>query len=502
MKMTIRIKKILILFTNLLLPIKYLGKDKLITTQLNWRKSMKKILLSSVVAALISVSASAVETYGPYPVTVKGYEGKKENSVAYTGQIARHTLEKSLKKLASKGDGKPNPELKAKMMAYYAGKDAGRAIIDPTTKGEFKIKQTKVDDISKGKNLKGKTYKGLVNGFPGQMTGPEMVEFLIDKASSTKGGYDPVTGYKYDQLISKFLMGAVFYNQAVDNYLDEKLEANTKPNNKAYKDGKHYTGKEHVWDEAFGYFGIPAHGLALDGEGAYGIAKKKNFKGADYNKDGVVDLKSEMTFGPAYYAADSDKTGTSYMHTITQAFVDGRKLITAAKGEKLTDAQRNKLKEYASIIKVNWEKVLAEATFKYAGSVYKDLVVIKSILDGGNGDIKKAFKKYSKHWGEMKGFMMALQTSGKDLGETAVKLNRLSGFGPVLVTGGQVTGIDKDGNYEIGGDMTIENYMVHMVKVQKVLDDKFELKAKKNDMTKKLKALIKEMGKAGHVEND
>jgi len=463
---------------------------------------MRKIVVGSIALALVAIGVNAAETYGPFPVTVKGYNGKKVNSVSYTGQIARHTLEKSLKKLASKGDGNPNPKLKAQMMAYFEGKGTGRDILDPTTKGEFKIKQTKVDEISKGKNLKGKTYKGLVSGFPGAMTGPELVEFWIDKASSTKGGYDPLTGYMYNQLISKYLMGAVFYNQAVDNYLDEKLEADKKPNNKPYKKGKHYTGKEHVWDEAFGYFGIPVHGLELDGEGAYGIAKKKNFKGADHNKDGVVDLKSEMTFGPAYYAADADKAGTNYMHTITKAFIDGRKLITSAKGEALSESQRAKLKEYAKVIKVNWEKVLAEAAFKYAGSVYKDLGVIKAIVDGGSGDIKKAFKKYSKHWGELKGFLLALQTSGKDLGEIAVRLNRLTGYSPVLVTGGQVTGIDANGKYIMGGDMTMDNYMLHMIKVQKVLDDRFALKAKKKDMTGKMKALLDSMGSAASAEND
>ena len=128
------------------------------------------------------------------------------------------------------------------MLSYYAGKDEGRKIIDPTSKGDFKIKQTMVDQISKGKNLKGKTYQGIVNGFPGQMTGPEVFEFMIDKASSSKGGFDPLTGYNYTQLISKFMMGAVFYSQAVNNYLDEKLEADNKPNNKPYKKGKHYTG--------------------------------------------------------------------------------------------------------------------------------------------------------------------------------------------------------------------------------------------------------------------
>ena len=80
-------------------------------------------------------------------------------------------------------------------------------------------------------------------------------------------------GYNYPQLISKFLMGASFYNQAVDNYLDEKLTAKNKPNDKPYKKGAYYTGKEHSWDEAFGYFGTPAHSLQLTPRQVYEIAK-------------------------------------------------------------------------------------------------------------------------------------------------------------------------------------------------------------------------------------
>ena len=46
---------------------------------------------------------------------------------------------------------------------------------------------------------------------------------MINKAAEHGSAFDPNTGYNYPQLISKFAMGAVFYNQAVDNYLDEKL---------------------------------------------------------------------------------------------------------------------------------------------------------------------------------------------------------------------------------------------------------------------------------------
>ena len=441
------------------------------------------------------------DMYGNFPVTEKSYSGKKKDSTSYTGQVARHVLHNSLKKLAGKGNGNPNPELKATMMSYYSSKDAGRKIIDPTSKGEFKVKQTMVDEISKGKNLKGKTYKGLVNGFPGQMSGPEVFEFLIDKASSSNKGFDPVTGYNYPQLISKFMMGAVFYSQAVDNYLDEKMGADNKPNNKPYKKGAYYTGKEHSWDEAFGYFGAPAHAMALNAKQAYGIAKRKDIKVADANGDGVVDLKTEMTFAHAYYAADSDKAGTKYMHTIVDAFIKGRQLIRDADGAALTDEQRAKLMSYVKVIKTNWERVIAEAAFKYAGSCYKDLEKLRTIVES-NGDASKAFAAYGKHWGELKGFLMALETSGRSLGEAGVRMNRLVGYGPVLLGGGQVTGIDSDGNFLIGGNRSMGEYQVHMVKLQKLLGDTFKLKARKNDVTGEMDDLLKSLGSSRAAEND
>ena len=441
------------------------------------------------------------DMYGNFPVTEKSYSGKKKDSTSYTGQVARHVLHNSLKKLAGKGNGNPNPELKATMMSYYSSKDAGRKIIDPTSKGEFKVKQTMVDEISKGKNLKGKTYKGLVNGFPGQMSGPEVFEFLIDKASSSNKGFDPVTGYNYPQLISKFMMGAVFYSQAVDNYLDEKMGADNKPNNKPYKKGAHYTGKEHSWDEAFGYFGAPAHAMSLSGKQAYDIAKRKDIKVADANGDGVVDLKTEMTFAHAYYAADSDKAGTKYMHTIVDAFIKGRQLIRDADGAALTDEQRAKLMSYVKVIKTNWERVIAEAAFKYAGSCYKDLEKLRTIVES-NGDASKAFAAYGKHWGELKGFLMALETSGRSLGEAGVRMNRLVGYGPVLLGGGQVTGIDSDGNFLIGGNRSMGEYQVHMVKLQKLLGDTFKLKARKNDVTGEMDDLLKSLGSSRAAEND
>jgi hypothetical protein len=344
---------------------------------------------------------------------------------------------------------------------------------------------------------------------PNAMTGGELLEFWIDKASSAKQGADLSNGYNYPQLISKFIMGAVFYNQVVDNYLDEKLSAEKKPNNKPYKKGAAYTGKEHSWDEGFGYFGTPGHTLKLTPRQVYEIAKRgsksKNPKDAlgfaDYNNNGKVDLKTEMVFSPAYYAAGFEKNGTDYVHKITRAFLDGRKLITSAKGEKLSDSQRAQLRKYAAVIASNWEKTLAEATYKYAGSVYKDMTKLKTILDA-KGDIKKTQSKYIKHWGELKGFSLSLQTGKNNLGETATRINRLIGYGPLMTNMSQVTDIDSKGNYIRNQGKGWGEYMLHMVKLQRLLVNKFGIKAKKNEITGSIADLAKSLGGSNSAEND
>lgn len=473
---------------------------------------MKHQTISMAAALGVAVFAAAAQAddkvYGPFPVTVKGYDGKATDSVKYTGQIGRQALHDSLKTLSGKGTGKPDDALKAQLTAYYAGKGGDRAIVAPASKKGFPVKQSKIGELS-DTNLAGKTYGGAIAGWPNNMTGKEVVQFWIDKAAAAEGGYDMRHGYEYPQLISKFIMGAVFYNQVVDHYLDENLKADVKPNEKPYSKGAAYTGKEHSWDEAFGYFGAPAHTMKLTAKQVYAIAKQtpEALKDADLDGDGKVDLLREMTFGPAYYAAGFDagsygsQNKTTYLHTIAGAFLDGRKLLAGAKGEKLTDAQLTTLRAHAATIEKAWQQVIAEAVFKYAGSVYKDLRAVKTVLDA-KGDTAKAMKKYVHHWGELKGFALALQTGRENLGETAVRLNRLIGYGPVLENQSQVTGIGKDGEYVKGEGTPLAEYMLHMLKVQQLMVDKFGVTARVDDQLAELKGLSGKIKAGGSAEND
>ena len=61
-------------------------------------------------------------------------------------------------------------------MSYY-GKAKNRPIIAPSGNANYPIVETNVDQLSKGKNLSGKTFKGAIAGMPNQMTGPDLIKF-------------------------------------------------------------------------------------------------------------------------------------------------------------------------------------------------------------------------------------------------------------------------------------------------------------------------------------
>jgi hypothetical protein len=52
---------------------------------------MKKLIVM-IVAVFVVTELAAHHFYSKFPVTLKGYNGDKTNSVSYSGQIARHVL--------------------------------------------------------------------------------------------------------------------------------------------------------------------------------------------------------------------------------------------------------------------------------------------------------------------------------------------------------------------------------------------------------------------------
>ena len=463
------------------------------------------------------VSSPAFEkptTYSNFPVTLKD-SGAAEgaSSVSYTGQMARHVLREQAKAIV-KAPTSTGYNTITEVNNYLKNENNvvdATAIIAPASVDGFTFKETQNNEISTGKNLDGKIYdpekagdpipgvedadKAITLGWPGNKTAKEVIDLWVnyfgfghtdnDSSDTVKDHVDSVHGYDFNQLLPKFLMGAVFYNQAVDKYLDENLAADVKPNNEAYSGDSIYTGKEHSWDEAFGYFGAAAHYGELTAQQNYDITKRKPavLAAADKDGDGSISRYTEYNYGASYYAASFDKDEKStYGPDIMNAWLEGRTVITnAVDGDgfarALTDEERTSLRDFAVVIQKNWEMVIAEAVYKYAGSSYSDLTELELGTETNPDD-------YYKHWGELKGFMLSLQYGGASSTMTKAKfeeIDNLIGYGPVLLNGNQVDGFaanSRNGAYTISTGNSITDYKSGLKTVQETLDAFYTLKAK------------------------
>ena len=66
----------------------------------------------------------------------------------------------------------------------------------------------------------------------------------------------------------------------------------------------------------------------------------------------------------------------------------------------------------------------------------------------------------------------------------------------------QVTGVDSQGNYLKEEAQSWGEFKLHMLKIQKLMVDKFGVKAKANDMLSDMADLASKMGNSDSAEND
>lgn len=453
--------------------------------------------------------------YAGFPITLLDADaGGATTSVSYKGQMARHVLREGLKEIARTSDATATEaEILAKINDYLinANKQIDDVTINaPKTKGEFIIKETKVNELSTGKSLRGTIYDGTADhadaipgvsandkniamGVPGHKSAQEVVDlWAVNLARNIKAGnghVDMEFGYDYRQLLPKYLMGAAFYNQAVDKYLDEYIKTK-KPHNLPYKDGKYYTGAEHSWDEGFGYFGAAANFGVLTASQNKKVKKQDEtvFADADHNGDNKVSLYTEYTSGPAYYAASFDTDAKStYGKNIMNAWLTGRTLIANAIKESgqaraLTESEMTTLLGHAKTVQSNWEMVFAEAVYKYVGGAHKQITQLEQ--DPGNSSL---LEEYFAQWSEAKGFMLGLQFGGSESKINKANfeiIDNLIGFGPVLEDGSQVNGVSGNTFSKSAADASAFGaYKAKLKSVQTKLDALYTLKVKKNPIS-------------------
>jgi len=76
------------------------------------------------------------------------------------------------------------------------------------------------------------------------------------------------------------------------------------------------------------------------------------------------------------------------------------------------------------------------------------------------------------------------------------------GFGPVLLNASQVTGIDSNGNYIKDQAQEWNEYMLHMLKIQKLMVDVFDVQARAKDKLADIEDLASKLGSSNSAEND
>lgn len=407
-------------------------------------KGAALVTAMGMLAACGSDSDSKGTELTTYTFPSKLVEG--ESSVSYTGQTARHLLINEISTFI-KSDAFQNSADSATALAnlnliYATGvnPDAVSNLYDIDVYGGTGTTSTPVSisapegtdltqenfrdvgDVAGSKNLKGKLAgqdNDLSQAFIGWIIDTsddnqkphlllqEWFQILADNAGDGNADttyVDTSIGVDYQQLVQKFLLGAVTYSQAADDYL--KASKGLAKNN--IDEGGNYTSLEHQWDEGFGYFGAARDYLA------YSDDVNKSNPANDTNGDGEIDLLGgEYSFGHAINAnkRDSGSNGvTDFSAQAMEAFIAGRQLIQNNIGtnpkteEGVYQDYHVQLVDHAETALGAWEKAIAATVAHYVNDTIAD-------LDNVGTDAEN-LKDLAKHWSELKGFALSLQFSG------------------------------------------------------------------------------------------
>lgn len=388
--------------------------------------------------------------------------GDGSDSVAHSGQTFRHVLIQDMKGRIGGMTERLNidwfpaeGDVVGEMDFYFRfDGDSSAEMLHGITTAPAPLQDTYVD-ISSGKNLVGKlagndavgqhvdwstdffgwggsaSPEALVVDWFGQLE-DQVISWSNGDYPKDPGGA-PVSsvfiteeGTDLQQLLQKFLLGAVAFSQGADDYLDDDEPGKgLLSDHDAVEDGSNYTALEHAWDEGFGYFGASRdYGMWPDEQ----IAMLEGRDTVDV--DGAVDLTKEVVWGHAQNAAKRDRCAdctapSDFTKRAWDAFLGGRAYIAGRSGTLSTD-EVSELAVFRDEALAAWEETIAATVVHYINDMSTDL---EGELTGDG------FANTAKHFSEMKGFALALQFNRlSPLTEPEfVELHELLGDAPDLV---------------------------------------------------------------------
>ncbi|NCG20738.1 MAG: DUF4856 domain-containing protein [Rhodobacterales bacterium] len=362
-----------------------------------------------------------------------------ESSVSYSGQAFRHLLVNDVTSyiggITGRIDGGSyfpvSGEVTVELGFYLAFDSSTSGSLNTLTVTDPPALQATYDDLSSDKDLLGKLagndpvgqHVDWSTGFVGWdqdgVTTPQsLVDVWVAKIDEQAVGWvsgdlplDPrgapvpavyvtAEGQDLQQLMDKFLRGAVAFSQGADDYLDnDEPGKGLLADHSVAEEGKNYTALEHGWDEGFGYFGAARDYPAWTDDDIADLGYR------DVNQDGAIDLSSEMNWGHSVNAAKRDRgSAQSAPNDFTaqawEGFVNGRALLANTSGP-LTDDEMAELVVHRDQARLAWENAIAATLVHYINDVLQDMEAMDTD--------EYSFADHSKHWSELKGFALVPQ---------------------------------------------------------------------------------------------
>jgi hypothetical protein len=341
---------------------------------------------------------------------------------------------------------------------YYDFDSATGGEVQLATVDASTVQQT-FNDVSSNKNLRGKTagndsatdHKDWSTEFVGwgddSLSPMGLIEawvgMLDQLATDRTNGTIPMDpdgnpvpevyltaeGHDLAQLLQKFLLGAVAFQQGADDYMDDDVDGKGLLAANVQDDDKPYTKLEHAWDEGYGYFGGAVNYVA------YTDVQLSDGDFIDWDGDMMLDLKKEKNHGHSVNAGKRDKGAagagmepTDFTAQAWAGFTQGRAVITAAQGESLTAGELAELQTHRDTALGAWEAAIAATCVHYINDVLQDM-----------NSTSYEFKTHAKHWSELKGFGLTFQFNPRSPMSDAdfAQFHQLIGDAPVLLNEAQ-----------------------------------------------------------------
>jgi hypothetical protein len=321
------------------------------------RTALSKFLLPVLAISLIitscDISGSNDDSSIPPPDTYE-FTRNGESTVAYPGQTARLDMLTEITAYIKQGNsGQLLSE--QQLLNMFQNSDGEGGTYFSYTEKQLRNKTFAPDlDNNLFQNIFARAADASENGNNG-IRAQNGVAGLIARAD----GDDVLVsenGRKFDQLIDKGLMGAVFYNQIFNVYLtNDRIGPDVE--NSQLEEGENYTPKEHYFDEAFGYFGAPV----------------------DFESNWPDSRAEEARFWANYSNGADDELGMNDI--LMDAYIKGRTAIV--------NGNQDALNEQVAILYENLELLTAATAVNY----------INATLDAlNNSEQGEAFHTLSEAW--------------------------------------------------------------------------------------------------------